>query len=215
MAKDVKRRRYDNSRRQAQTRATRLDVIAAGTRLFIERGYAATTIDAIAEASATPLATVYRLFGSKRGMLSAILDVAFGGDDEPVAFQDRPAVQEALAEPDPGKLLDAFAQICRELLDRSAPIQHVLAGAAAVDAQAAELLAAIRRQRHDGQSRIVQALADHGALSVSHAEAADTVYTLMSPDVHRILTVERGWSADRYEQWLATALRALLLPPTP
>jgi AcrR family transcriptional regulator len=213
MAKDVKRRRYDNSRRQAQARATRMDVVAAGRRVFVERGYPATTIDAIAEAAATPLATVYRLFGSKRGILSAVLDIAFGGDDEPVAFQDRPAVQEALAEPEPGKMLDAFAHICRELLDRSAPIQHVLASAAAVDAEAAELLATIRRQRHDGQSRVVQALAERDALSLSHAEAADTVYTLMSPDVHRILTTERGWSADHYEHWLATALRALLLPP--
>lgn len=214
MSEDVKRRRYDNSRRQALTRATRAGVISAARQLFVERGYPTTTIDAIADASGTPPATVYRLFGSKRGILSAVLDVAFGGDDEPVAFQDRPAVQAALTERDPGAQLDGFAHICRELLDRSAPIQHVLASAATVDAEAADLLEITRRQRHAGQSRIVRALANHDALAggLAEPEAADIVYTLMSPEVHRILTSERGWSPDRYEKWVATALRALLLP---
>jgi AcrR family transcriptional regulator len=71
---------------------------------------------------------LYRLFGSKRGILSAVLDVAFGGVDEPIEFQERPAVRDALAEPDPGRLPDAFARIYRELLDRSAAVQRVFAG---------------------------------------------------------------------------------------
>lgn len=212
---EVKRRRYDNSRRHAQTLATRADVISAARRLFVERGYPATTIEAIADAAATPLATVYRLFGAKRGILSAVLDVAFGGDDEPIAFQDRPAVKAALAEPDPGRLLDAFAHVCRELLERSGPIQHALASAATVDEEAADMLAITRRQRHVGQSRIVSALADRGALAegLTETAAADSAYTLMSPEVHRILTIERGWRPDEYQRWLAAALRALLLPP--
>lgn len=218
MEEDVKRRRYDNSRRQAQARATRADVIAAARRLFVERGYPATTIEAIGEAADTPLPTVYRLFGSKRGILTAVLDVAFGGDDEPIAFRDRPAVQTALAEPDPRRLLEAFAHICRELLDRSAPIQHVLRSAAIVNPEAAELLAITARQRLVGQSRVARVLAERNALTdgIDKANAADVIYTLMSPEVHRILTVERDWSADRYERWLAGALCALLLPaPAP
>jgi hypothetical protein len=120
----------------------------------------------------------------------------------------------SLTEPDPGAQFDAFAHICCDLLDRSAPIQHVLASAATVDAEAADLLEIIRRQRLVGQSRIVRVLANRDALAdgLAEPEAADIVYTLMSPELHRILTVERGWSADRYEQWLAAALRALLLP---
>ena len=101
MARAVKRRPYDNSRRQAQTQATRSDVVAAGRRLFIELGYAATTVEAIGVAANTAPATVYRLFGSKRGVLSAVLDVSFVGDDEPVAFGERPAVRALLEEADP------------------------------------------------------------------------------------------------------------------
>jgi AcrR family transcriptional regulator len=215
MGEPVKRR-YDNSRRQAQVRATRLKVIEAANRLFTEHGYPATTIEAIAEAADTPLPTLYRLFGSKRALLAAVLDTAFGGDDQPVAFGDRPTVRAARAERDPAKMVDAFARIARELMERSSAIQHVLATAAQVDAEAAELLAEIRRQRHTGQSRIVTALDATGALDpgLDKTEATDIVYALLSPDVHRILTVERGWDADRYERWIARSLRTLLRNPS-
>ena len=211
MSETVKRR-YDNTRRQAQARATRLRVIEAAQRLFTEHGYPATTIEAIAEAADTPLPTLYRLFGSKRALLAGVLDIAFGGDDQPIAFGDRPAVRAARAETDPVKMVNAFARIAREFMERSSAILHVLATAADVDPDAAGLAAEIRRQRHVGQSRIVAALDAIGALdpSLDTAEAADIVYALLSPDVHRILTVERGWSADRYERWIARSLATLL-----
>src|SRR6516225_7758304 len=206
------KRRYDNSRRQAQARATRLKVIEAAKHLFIEHGYPATTIEAIAEAAQVPLPTLYRLFGSKRALLAAVLDTSFGGDDQPIAFGDRPAVRAARDETDPAKKVTAFARIMREFMERSSAIQHVLATAAQVDADAAELLADIRRQRHTGQSRIVAALDARGALDpgLDQTEAADIIYALLSPEVHRILTVERGWSADRYERWIARSLGSLL-----
>jgi len=206
------KRHYNNSRRQAQVRATRLKVIEAANRLFTEHGYPATTIEAIAEAADASLPTLYRLFGSKRALLAAVLDTAFGGDDQPIAFGDRPAVRAARAEQDPATMMTAFARIARELMERSSAIQHVLATAAQVDAEAAGLLAEIRRQRHTGQSRIVTALDATGALDpgLDKTEAADIVYALLSPDVHRILTVERGWDADRYERWVARSLGTLL-----
>jgi len=212
MAKAVKRR-YDNSRRLAQVRATRLRVIETAKPLFIENGYPATTLESVADAADVPLPTLYRLFGSKRALLSAVLETSFVGDDEPVAFVDRPAVQTALSERDPSKLLDAFAAIAKDFMNRSSGILHVLATAAQVDAEAADLLAEIRRQRQTGQSRIVAALVERGALdpSLDPSEAADFVYLLWSPDAHRILTVERHWTPDQYEAWLAHALRRTLL----
>jgi AcrR family transcriptional regulator len=209
----VKSRGYDNTRRQAQVRRTRAEVVAAARDLFVQRGYAATTIEAIGEAAATPLATVYRLFGSKRGILAAVLDTSFVGDDEPIAMHERPAVRAAFAETDPRRLVTGFAHVCRELLDRSAPIQQVLRGAATADPEAAELLAVVNSQRLEGQSRIAHALAVRGALAdgVDEPAAADTIYALMAPEMHHILTVERAWSGDRYERWLSQALCALLL----
>src|SRR5262245_45581826 len=125
MSEPVKRP-YDNSRRLAQVRATRLKVIEAAKRLFIEHGYPATTIEAIAETAQVPLPTLYRLFGSKRALLAAVLDTSFGGDDAPVAFADRPAVRAALTETDPAQMVQAFAGVARALMDRSSAIQHVL-----------------------------------------------------------------------------------------
>jgi AcrR family transcriptional regulator len=61
--------------------------------LFLDRGYGATTVDAIADLSQVPVATVYRLFGSKVGILKALIDVSIVGDDEAVAMADRPNVQ--------------------------------------------------------------------------------------------------------------------------
>lgn len=212
MAKAVKRP-YDNRRRLAQVRATRLRVIEAAKGLFIENGYPATTLESVADAADVPLPTLYRLFGSKRTLLTAVLDTSFVGDDEPIAFVDRPAVQSALSEPDPKKMLDALARIGREFMDRSSAILHVLASAAQVDNEAAGVLAEIRRQRHTGQSRIVAALLDRGALdpSLKPAEAADFVYLLWSPDAHWILTVERGWTPQQYEAWLSRSLHRTLL----
>lgn len=212
MVEGVKRR-YDNTRREAHVRATRLRVIEAAKALFIDNGYPATTLDTVADAADVPVATLYRLFRSKRALLTAVLDTAFVGDDKPVAFGDRPAVQAALSEEDPHELLAAFARIAAEFMDRSAAILHVLATAAQVDPDAADLLTDIQRQRHTGQSRIVAALAKRSALdpTLKRSEAADFVYLLWSPDTYRILTVERGWTAEQYQAWLTRAMTRTLL----
>ena len=213
MARAVKKP-YDNSRRQAQVRATRLRIIEAAKALFIEQGYPATTLEAIAAAADTSLPTLYRLFSSKRALLKAVLDVSFGGDDQPVAFGDRPEVQAARAEPDPVALVRAFARIGRDFMERSSAIMHVLATAAQVDSDAAQLMEQIRRQRRTGQSRIVAALSARDALDpeLEFSQAVDITYVALSPDVHRILTVECGWTDEQYEQWLLRSLRGLLQP---
>ena len=158
------------------------------------------------------LPTLYRLFGSKRALLAAVLDTSFGGDDEPVAFGDRPAVRAARSEADPVKMVEAFGRILTELMERTSAILHVLATAAQVDPEAADLLAEIRRQRHTGQSRIVAALVERDALDpdLDPAKATDMVYAYMSPDIHRILTIERGWTSQDYELWAVRCLRSLL-----
>ncbi len=215
MTRDVKRP-YDSSRRRAQSRATKAQVVEAAKALFIERGYPATTIESISDASGVPLATIYRLFGSKVAILKSVLDVSFGGDDEPIDFGDRPEVRAAREEPDPERLLDAFAHIGRTFMERSAQMLGVLATAATMDPEAARLLDDVRRQRLTGQSRIADALVGRKALSrdLSRSDAADIIYALWSPDLHRVLTEERRWSEDRYEEWLAKAQKRLLLAPT-
>jgi AcrR family transcriptional regulator len=214
MTEPVKtRRRYDNSRREAQSRATRAQVVAAAGDLFLARGYPATTIEAVAAAADVPVASVYRLFGSKKAILKAVLQISFVGDDEPAGLHDRPEAQAAAAQPDPRALLAGYARVARSVLTRSGPLQQMLRVAAEADPECAGLAGTFRQQRLAGQSLVARELAARGALAPGLTEEAalDTIYTLMSPEVHRLLTVERKLSADQYEDWLSRALAATLL----
>lgn len=215
MAETVKRDRHPGAAApQARTRRTKASVVDAARRLFEERGYAATTIEAISERSDTPQATIYRLFASKLGILKAVIDVAIVGDDEDVAMADRPPVQALLADPDPEQRLVRFAALLRDLMARTAPVHRLLADAARSDPEAAALLAEISRQRQEGQRRVARSLARSGALrpELRERDAADVIHALASPEVYGLLVLDRGWTGERYEHWIRDTLRQQLLP---
>ncbi len=215
MDRDVKTSRpYEGAARQARTRRTRAAVVEAARSLFVERGYAATTIEAISERSDTPQATVYRLFSSKLGILKAVLDVSVGGDDEAVAMADRPQVRALLSDEDPKKQLAGFAALLRDVMGRVGPVHRILADAARSDEDAAAVLAEIARQRHEGQRRMARSLARSGALrsGLRERDAADIIHALASPEVYGLLVFDRGWSGDRYQTWLRSVLIDQLVP---
>jgi len=208
------RRSYDGKRGQARTRLARAAVVQAARALFLERGYAATTIEAISDTSDVPPATVYRLFSSKLGILRSLLDVSITGDDQAVALTDRPRARALFADPDPAHQLSGFAGACREINARAAPVYRILLGAAASDRGAAALLAEYTRRRQQGQGQIAHSLAHAGALrpGLRERDAADIIHALMSPEVYRLLVDDRGWPPARYERWLADTLAGQLLP---
>jgi AcrR family transcriptional regulator len=200
--------RNENRRGQARTRLARRAVVDAARTLFVERGYAATTIEAISEHSDVPAATVYRLFASKLGILKAVLDTSIAGDDQPLAVQERPDVASLFTESDPNLLLIGFARVTTAINERTNDVYRVLVSAAGSDPAAAELLGQIREQRDRGQGQIARSLARVRALKpgMREREAADVIHALMSPEVYRLLVFDRGWPAERYERWLATTL---------
>ena len=208
-------RPHEDKRGQTRTRLARRAVVEAARTLFLERGYAATTIDAISDRSDVPPATIYRLFSSKLGILTGLLDVSIAGDDQALSVQDQPHVAALFAKPDPEKLLAGFARINVAINARSGPFYRILANAAASDPEAAALCAEYQRQRDQGQGQIARALARAGALGpgLRERDAADIIHALMSPDVFRLLVTERGWAPERYERWLAATLINQLLPP--
>jgi len=208
---DVKTQRpSEGAARQARTRSA---VVDAARTLFLERGYAATTIEAISGLSDTPQATVYRLFSSKLGILKAVLDVSVVGDDQAVAMLDRPQVRALVSDEDPKEQLAGFAALLREVMARAAPMHRILADAARSDEDAASLLAQLGRQRQEGQRRIARSLARSGALrpGLRERDAADVIYALASPEVYGLLVFDRAWSAERYEKWVNTILIDQLL----
>lgn len=200
---------------KTRTRLVRAAITDAARGLFLERGFAATTMQEISAASGIPPATVYRLMSSKVGILKALLDIAPGGDDDQIAFADRPQVRALTASTDADQAVEGFAALAGDVMGRLSPIHAILVGAAAADADAAALLAESVRQRQEGQGRFAQALERSGRLrrEVTAREAADLVHALASPEVYRLLTVDRGWTRDRYVRWLADSLRAQLLAP--
>jgi AcrR family transcriptional regulator len=183
--------------------------------LFLEYGYAGTTIEAISELSDVPPATVYRLFSSKLGILKALLDISVAGDDDAVPLAERPFVRALLADPDPRNQLSGFAGITSGIMSRTEPIYRILVSAAGSDPDAAALLAEQTRHRQQNQSRIASFLAHAGALrpELGEREAADIIHALMSPEVYRLLVGDRGWAREQYEQWLKGILIDQLLPP--
>ena len=216
MVTDAKRSRPDDGRdRQARTRLARAAVVAAARALFLERGYAGTTIEAVSDLSDVPPATVYRLFSSKLGILKQLFNVSIAGDDEAVPLTDRPHVRALIADQDPRKQLSGFASISRGIMARTEPLHRILVSAAGSDPDAATLLAELTRQRQQGQGQIAGLLARSGALRppLRERDAADIIHALMSPEVYRLLVGDRGWPPERYEQWLSGTLIDQLLPP--
>jgi len=99
-------------------------------------------------------------------------------------------------------------------MSRVGPVHRILADAAKSDEGAALLLAEIARQRHEGQRRIARSIARSGALSLGLRErdAADIIHAIASPEVYGLLVLDRGWSGQRYEEWLRSILIDQLLP---
>jgi len=210
-----RRRSQDGKGGQARTRLASAAVVEAAQALFLDRGYAGTTIEAISGLADVPPATVYRLFSSKLGILKALLDVSIAGDDEAVALEDRPNVRALLADPDPRNQLSGFAGITRGIMSRAEPVHRILVSAAGSDPDAQALLAEQTRQRQQGQAQIARSLARAGALrpKLRERDATDIIHALMSPEVYRLLVGDRGWLPERYEQWLTDILIDQLLPP--
>ena len=157
---------------------------------------------------------MYRLFSSKLGILKALLHVLIAGDDQAVAMQDRPHVRALLANPDPRNQLSGLAGIIRGIMSRAEPLYRILLSAAGSDPDAAALLAELTRQRQQGQGQIARSLARAGALrpKLRERDAADIIHALTLPEVYRLLVCDRGWSPQRYEQWLTDTLIGQLLP---
>ena len=187
----------------------------AARALFTERGYQATTIDAVSDHADVPPATVYRLFSSKLGILKAMLDVSIAGDDQPLSLPERPEITALTTERDSAALIARFAGVTAAINGRASDVFRILASAADSDPAAAELHADLQRQRDRGQGQIARALARAGALrpGLRERDAADLIHALMSPELYRLLVIDRGWSPARYERWLAQTLADQLTTP--
>lgn len=206
-------RRYDASGRQAQARRTRRVVLEAARRLFLERGYAATTVGAIAADAGVSMETVYKAFGNKPGLVKAVFDVSIVGDDEPVPLMQRERIERIQAEADPAHKLALYGEHLAEIGPRSVPVQLLVRAAAAGDAGVAGVWSEMLAERLTGMTIFARHLHDGGHLrpDVSADDARDILWTYNAAEVYELLVIHRGWSPPRYGRWVADALAAALL----
>jgi AcrR family transcriptional regulator len=208
------RRPYRSSLRTEQAAQTRMRILDAGGDLFAERGYVATTVDAVATQAGVAADTVYAIFGTKKALLSALIDlrVTGGSEGSDVLAGDGPqAVRAVTSQPE---MVAGFAADIAARVERVRPIDDIMRSAAAIDPDIADLRVRMQENRFSKLRAFVGWLMAIGPLrdDMDIDEAAATVWTLTSPEVNRMLRDARGWSAQRYEQWLATTLLRVLLP---
>jgi AcrR family transcriptional regulator len=210
------RRPYRSPRREARAHATSQRVLRAATTLFAERGYAGTTIPAVAAKAKVSVPTVETLFATKARLLKATIDVAIAGDNLPVPMLDREWAIAATETTDLGAFVSIVASVLAPAQERSSGLVLSVFEGARYDPELAVLAAQMTTQRATMATWVVGRLAALGALhsEISEDEAVDTVFALMEPALFDRLIRLRGWTLIRYEHWVARSLPCLLVSDT-
>ncbi len=179
------------------------------------RAYGGTTMDLVAATAEVSARYIHMTFGGKAELFSEVIQVAIAGDDEPVPLAKRPHWIAMLDAGGPTTLA-AFAATSTAILRRTAGLLAVADDAAAADEHLAALRDRGRRRRLADCAEVVAALSRQQALKrdVVLTEAADVLYALSSPATDQMLVDERGWSTERYQQWLADTSTSELLQHT-
>lgn len=202
-------------RRRQRAQATRARVLETARGLFIERGYVATTIEAIAGDADVAPETIYASFGNKRALLAEVVGRSISGESADVPLMAQAWVQELRDTPDPHRRVLILAANGRAILERRHAIDEVVRSAAASDPDIAALHESGKAQQFAGQRELLGMVIGDARLrpGIAFETAADIVYALGSPETYRLLVVDRGWSGDRFERWYGESIERVLFEP--
>jgi len=204
------RRAYKSLTRQRQSHETRGRIVEATRQLLEAEGYAGMTVEAVARRAEVAVQTVYAVFGSKTGILAELLNqTTFGADYENT-------VRQILEEKAPEKRLRGTARIARQIHDAQRAGFGLLRGAGVVAPELARLEQERERIRYEREEAMIPSLREAKRLhpGLNYRAARDVLWTLTGSDVYRMLVRERGWSSQKYQDWLADALVRSLLSPS-
>jgi AcrR family transcriptional regulator len=212
MANVKPKRRYDSTGRQAQARRNRQAILDAAQRQFLEGGYAATTIAAVAAEAGVSVETVYKAFGGKPGLVRAIYDRGLEGPEPVPAYRRADEMRER--ETDPRAIIRNWGTIASEVSSVVSPIERLVRAAAASDHDMAALLQAHNDLRERRARHHARFLKERGYLreGVSVAQATDILWTCTSDELYDLLVTQRGWSPPRFARFLADFMINALLP---
>jgi AcrR family transcriptional regulator len=212
MPKTVNTRRYESPRRREQARRTRRDVLESARDLFLARGYADTTMAAVAQAAGVSVETVYKAFGNKAKLVKAVFDVAIVGDDEPIPMLQRDLVARIRAEPDARRKFLIYGEHLAEAGPRAGRLQLLIRSAAATHPDASAIWEQMIEERLEGMTAFARELHGHLRPDLSIEDTRDVLWTYNSVELFDLLVVQRGWDPERYGRWVAEAMIAALLP---
>lgn len=195
-------------RREQRALRTRARIAEAALRLFCERGYVATTVEAIAAAAAVAPATVYQAFGTKQEVLARALDATITGDAQPVALLDRQWVTAARRQRNPRRRLAALVRGAARVAAQTAPLKEVMRDAAATDSTVRDLIRHDHERRRETQRALVQIAVGDDALrpGMTSDRAVDAFFLLVNSSTYQLTTEVLGWSDHDWQQWLVELL---------
>lgn len=205
------KRRYDASKRRQAAERTRQAILDAALHLFTARGYTATPMTAIAEQAGVALDTVYASVGRKPELARLLIETAISGGTEAVPAGERDYVRAIQAAPDAPTKIAVYASAMRAIAGRLAPVLSILQQAAAAEPGLAALWYQIAERRAANMHRFAADLAAVATLRMDPGDAADIIWATNAPELYQLLVGQRGWSAERYEQFLTDTWNRLLL----
>jgi AcrR family transcriptional regulator len=200
-----RRRRGEDTRRKVEE--------AAG-RLFSERGYEPTTMQAIADEAGVHVQTIYLAYRTKAAVLAAAATRLVAGEDDPDSHpSERRWAREIIDTADPQRKLRLYVRHIRDVAPRIIRLVDMLRAAAPADPDVAAFLTRMLEGRREGPYALLDPLAAAGQLrsALTRAAAADITYALASPETFRALVEDRGWSWSRAETWITAQLAHALL----
>lgn len=200
-------RKYSSPIRERQANQTRTNILDATQRLFLERGYAKTTVEAIAQEAGVAKQTVYAVFRSKNGIVAELLDRAVF-TERVFELHDRSLETANIHE-----ALKLTAQLVLQVHESQSPVFDLLRGAGMLDPQLARVQNDLRCVNRDRQENHVRFLLRGRRLKegIDMGMALDVFWCLTSRDLYRMLVQERGWSGETYANWLYEMLANSLL----
>jgi AcrR family transcriptional regulator len=208
-------RKYDSSGRRTKAQQMRAEILTVARNLFLSHGYAATTVAAIAAAAGVSVETIYKTYGGKPGLVSAIVEQGLAGTGSVPAETRSNELHEN--EPDPVQIIRGWSRLSREVAPQVAPILLLVRDAAATDPAMARLRDSTDAQRLSRMIDNARRFAAGGHLrpGLSIETAGEIMWSYTSPALYEMLVIKRGWSMKRFGDFLADALVATLLPPHP
>ena len=200
-------------RQQIAAEQTQRAIVRAATELFFEHGYHATSITRIAAAAGVAVQTIYNSIGSKRDVLSRVLDYAAAGERAPVPVPTFMR-EQAESESDPAQIIDQLVTFWLGALKRTAPVFRVIREAAAVDPDAAALEHERARRRLRNYETAARLLKGRGALrdDLTVDQAAAAIFAVGHPETYRTLVLDGTWNERQWADWASTTIKTALLP---